>query len=119
MKQTIMQQHDLYLDAPDGGYTEGVGLALRWQRGPLGRGEHRKEPNGCFVETVIEAARGRLLHYQGTQFACSENAEAIGHLEAALRVLNQRTMRREIQGVEGTHGLHEAERAASARKDGV
>jgi len=42
---------------PAGGSVKGVGLDVVWQNGPLGRGENRKEPNGAFVETVIDAAR--------------------------------------------------------------
>lgn len=91
---------------PAGGFVKGVGIDIVWQDGPLGRGEDRKEPNGAFVEGVIEAARQRIDYYQKTEsgkFACRENALAITKLEEALHWLNARTSRRETAGVEGTH----------------
>jgi hypothetical protein len=91
---------------PTGGTVVGVGVTISWQRGPLGRGAHRQPPNGAFVEDVIDAARQRLMFYQAAiegRFACTENAEAIQLLEAALRVLDARTKAREAREVEGTH----------------
>lgn len=88
---------------PAGGSVEGVGLAITWQEGPLGRGEDRMEPNGAFVETVIAAAIQRIEYYNATRFRCRENSLAITKLEEALHWLNARTARREIEGVEGTH----------------
>jgi hypothetical protein len=43
---------------PGGGVTDGVGIHIEWQDGPLGRGGDRSEPNGAFVEGVIAAATG-------------------------------------------------------------
>lgn len=88
---------------PAGGTVDGVGLGITWQNGPLGRGEDRIEPNGAFVETVIDAARQRIEYYQESQFRCRENALAITKLEEALHWLNHRTTRREKENVEGTH----------------
>ncbi len=88
---------------PAGGHVAGTGLTINWQNGPLGRGEDRQEPNGAFVETVIEAARQRIQYYQEAGFACHENREALTHLEGALAVLDARTKSRESAGVEGTH----------------
>ncbi len=88
---------------PTGGHVNGVGLSIVWQNGPLGRDGDRKEPNGAFTETVIDAARQRIQFYQDGKFACIENAEAIKLLEQALAVLNSRTKRREAANVEGTH----------------
>lgn len=88
---------------PTGGSVSGTGIDIRWQNGPLGRGEGRREPNGAFVETVIEAARQRIAFYQDSKFSCRENALAITKLEEALHWLNSRTARREAAGVEGTH----------------
>ncbi len=105
MQQKFLQnRHDKDEQGrPSGGVTSAVGLCIIWQNGPLGRGEERKEPNGAFVETVIEAAKSRLEHYQSSPFACVENQAALNHLTEALRVLHSRTTRRENQGVEGTH----------------
>ncbi len=88
---------------PAGGNTFGRGFAIGWQNGPLGRGEQRKEPNGAFVEDVIEAAADRIRYYQNSRFRCDRNARALQHLEAALSELDARTNSREARGVEGTH----------------
>ena len=88
---------------PAGGCTYGTGFAISWQNGPLGRGEERRAPNGAFVEDIIASAIDRLEWYQQGEFACMENAQAIQDLRRALESLNQRTLRREERGVEGTH----------------
>lgn len=88
---------------PCGGCTYGVGFNISWQNGPLGRNEGRCAPNGAFVEDIIAAAKDRIEHYQSSKFNCQENADAIYHLELALKSLNSRTKRREMQDVEGTH----------------
>ena len=88
---------------PTGGSVLGVGLAIDWQNGPLGRGYDRKAPNGAFVETVIDAARQRIQFYQDSKFKCRENAIAITKLEEALLWLNKRTSDREKRQVEGEH----------------
>ncbi len=95
-----------YFDAdgnPEGGQAFGPGFAVAWQRGPLGRGEDRVDPNGAFVENVIQACIDRLTFYQKSKFACEENAKALEHLHEAKSVLNKRTVDREARGVEGTH----------------
>jgi hypothetical protein len=104
MKQDI-QSHQFTdsMGNPAGGHTFAPGLCIAWQNGPLGRGPGRAEPNGCFVETVIDAAADRLKFYERSRFQCKENAEALHHLEQALSWLNQRTARREAANVEGTH----------------
>ena len=88
---------------PTGGSVSGTGLSINWQNGPLGRGADRKEPNGAFVETVIDAARQRIQFYQDSKFKCRENAIAITKLEEALLWLNKRTSDREKRQVEGLH----------------
>ena len=88
---------------PAGGSVRSPGLSITWQDGPLGRGSERKEPNGAFVETVIEAARQRIEYYQSSRFKCRENALAITKLEEALHWLRHRTEARDERGVEGTH----------------
>lgn len=90
---------------PGGGISSGKGLCISWQNGPLGRDNDKKEPNGAFVETVIAMAKDRLEYYQDSQFNCEENKEAIEHLEAALLILNSRTLSRESRKVEGTHAV--------------
>lgn len=82
-----------------------IALSIRWQDGPLGAPDDpsRLEPNGCFVETVINAAIQRIDHYQETEFASEYNADALFHLEAALASLQARTADRTKRNVEGTH----------------
>lgn len=114
MLQTCTSDHVLEDGKPAGGETyadvgvpgeEGYWriLYVKWQDGPLGRGKQRQEPNGLFVETLIKAAADRIEFYERTQFACEENAQALAHLNEALRWLESRTARREKDGVEGTH----------------
>jgi hypothetical protein len=88
-----------YVDSdgnPTGGKVDGIGIAIRWQEGPLGQGAERKEPSGAFVEGVVQAAIARLKFYQETKFACRENAMALNRLMEALFWLGDR-------GVEGEH----------------
>lgn len=88
---------------PAGGCTFGDGFAISWQNGPLGRGNDRKEPNGAFVENIINAAIDRIEFYQNSKFACESNANTIRFLEQALTSQQSRTANREARDVEGTH----------------
>ena len=88
---------------PGGGVSSGRGITISWQNGPLGRGEERREPNGAFVETILDMAADRLVYYQHSQFACEENAEALRHIRKALESLESRTRDREARNVEGVH----------------
>ena len=104
MRQGIKAEH--YMDEqgnPTGGKSTTRGAVVNWQNGPLGRGEDRKEPNGAFVEDIIDIARERIQFYQSTKFSCRENAIAITKLEEAMQWLNWRTNDREARNVEGTH----------------
>lgn len=104
MYQYITERHDTDNNGnPSGGTTQGVGIDIVWQNGPLAVDGIRREPNGAFVEGVIEAAIGRIKHYQSSKFHGIHNAVALGHLEAALEVLTERTRDRTDRGVEGTH----------------
>lgn len=89
---------------PAGGTVRGTGLSIDWQNGPLGRvgTDERIEPNGAFVETVLEAVKQRIEYYN-TTFGCRENSLAITKIEEAIHWLNHRTNRRVAQNVEGTH----------------
>lgn len=90
---------------PAGGATWGIGIDISWQDGPLRVSGIKIEPNGAFVEDVITAAIGRIEFYQASKFHSLPNAIALGHLNAALEVLNERTREREDRGVEGTHQI--------------
>lgn len=103
-KQGFFSEH--WTDAagkPAGGVATGRGFTISWQNGPLGRGDDRREPNGAFVEDVIEAVMDRIAYYQRTGFWSAFNADAESHLKAALVSLRSRTDDREARGVEGTH----------------
>lgn len=92
-------------ERPAGGTSSGRGFCISWQNGPLGQmgTTERREPNGAFVEDVIQAVIGRLLFYQGSEFACQANADALEALNMAAEALDRRTKDREQRGVEGTH----------------
>jgi len=104
MRQGITERHWNDMQGrPEGGHTFGVGFAIAWQRGPLGRGDLRDPANGAFVEDIIAAAIGRIEFYQASEFACLENADALEALKHAATRLAERTKAREARGVEGTH----------------
>ena len=122
MRQNITSDHEVDDNGnPAGGRSYGTGIDIRWQNGPLGRGDVRAEPNGAFVEGVIEAALDRMRWYQEAQngkFKCRQNALVITKLEEALHwcdvgevveatelrlQLIDRTREREHRDVEGTH----------------
>ena len=91
---------ELHIDK-GGGHSKALGMDIQWQDGVLVDGE----PNGCFVETVIRAVKGRLEHYQSGSFACSENAMAIDALDTAFYWLERRRTDREKRGVANSYEL--------------
>ena len=58
--------------------------------------------NGVNNEDLILMVITRLNAFQNSDYKCDENAEAVKHLEDALRVLRERTNKRAARGVEGT-----------------
>ena len=106
MLGTIDEHHETDENGnPAGGATEGRGFHIEWQNGPLAVDGVRREPNGAFVEDVIQAAIGRIAYYQSSKFSCRENALALTKLQEALHWLQHRTADREKRGVEGTHAV--------------
>lgn len=104
MKNGYFQQH--WRDEnenPAGGVSTGRGFTISWQNGPLGRDAERKEPNGAFVEDVLDAVIERIEFYQRSKFACVDNVEALIRLREAAEALDRRTKDREKRQVEGTH----------------
>lgn len=84
-------------------YSEHPGhFVIRWQDGPVDR-EAGEQPNGAFVEDVLEVCKRRLEFYQDSPFACHENEVAIGDLEHALETLLSRRKDRAERGVQGKH----------------
>lgn len=91
---------------PTGGASVGTGFTIAWQDGPLGRDGDRIEPNGAFVEDVLDAVKGRIEFYEKAnngKFSCQTNKDALAHIVLALEALDSRTKERESRGVEGTH----------------
>lgn len=104
MKNGYFQEHwNDENDNPAGGVSSGRGFTISWQNGPLGRGNERKEPNGAFVEDIIDAAIERIEFYQRSKFKDGYNSQALFFLREAARQLDDRTKAREERQVEGTH----------------
>ena len=71
-------------------------ISFRIQNGPI------KEVgvNGCQVDTLISVAETIILGLNGC-FPCKENEEALQHLRAAVKALDERRVDREKRKVEG------------------
>lgn len=83
--------HELSVERTSNGVYEVVFLDGRKITIPFQTGEDA--PNGVTLEALIMTCVDRLETFQAGEFACSENAEAIGYLEQALRVLSERSVR--------------------------
>ncbi|HYA67865.1 MAG TPA: hypothetical protein VED63_03940 [Acidimicrobiales bacterium] len=106
MQKGIVQDHHFDEDnRPAGGYARGVGINIQWQNGPLVHHGRPHAPNGALVEDVIAAVIGRIEFYQRSRSHCIENAVALGHLRAAVEVLEERTRARADRGVEVAVGI--------------
>lgn len=57
--------------------------------------------HGVIDSDLLEIVRDRLTDFQGGEYACEENANALRHVEEALFWLNQRVMNRADRGVLG------------------
>ena len=75
-------------------------LEIYFQNGPVNR-EAGERPNGTFVEDVLEVCKFRLVAYQASDFKHDANAQAIGHIQQAIDVLNERRDERKARGVFG------------------
>ncbi|HFK1543485.1 TPA: hypothetical protein ACGXM3_005307 [Bacillus cereus] len=62
--------------------------------------------NGAQIEDVIDVLIERLDGFQMGGFPCEENAKAIAMLDNAKYWLNERTRKRQEQGVEGKYTNH-------------
>ncbi|HFK1435026.1 hypothetical protein CN553_12640 [Bacillus cereus] len=62
--------------------------------------------NGAQIEDVIDVLVERLEGFQKGGYPCRENALAITKLEEARMWLNERTRKRQKQGVEGKYTNH-------------
>jgi hypothetical protein len=90
---------------PAGGYAHGVGMCVSFQDGPRGLDENGclKPANGAFVEDLLVAAASRLEFFQGSQFSCEANADALKHIHQAITALHTRAVGRAVRGVLGSH----------------
>lgn len=77
-------------------------INIKFQEGPIG--EHGV--NGCQIEDVINTLVDRLQGFQQGGYPCRENALAITKLEEARLWLDERTRKRQVQGVEGYNVAH-------------
>lgn len=73
--------------------------------------------NGCRVDDVIDVAIERLEDYQSGSLACEENEQAIRALLQAKHSLQQRTHRRQDQGVFNTMRQHRTVRTEDVIDD--
>ena len=73
MSPPVSHRHE-----PSGGQTNGKGLLINWQIGPMKRVDGVAINTEATLEMVIFAAIQRLEYFQSTKFACSENAKALG-----------------------------------------
>lgn len=73
------------------------GLDVHFQNGPI----VENGVNGVTQEALLAIVIDRLRCFQRGPFACSENATALVHAEAALDALKSRTRERMARGVEG------------------
>ena len=73
---------------------------IKFQKG--GRNEPESEV-GVIDSDLLEIVRDRLKLYQEGEFACTENAMALVHIETAIMWLNRRVEDRIKRDVIGTH----------------
>lgn len=76
-----------------------VHLPIPFQNGPIAEAG----TNGITHEALLAILIDRLEGFQGGQYACAENANALADLKTALYWLQSRTKKRVQRGVEGTH----------------
>lgn len=74
-------------------------LHVKFQNGPI----KVSGVNGVTHEALLAILCDRLRGFQSGQYACSDNAVALSHLELAQEALQKRTRERLARGVEGTH----------------
>ncbi|MEW9575453.1 hypothetical protein U9K47_08315 [Bacillus toyonensis] len=77
-------------------------INIKFQEGPI----QENGVNGAQIEDVIDSLVNRLQGFQNGGYPCRENALAITKLEEARLWLNERTRKRQEQGVEGKNEKH-------------
>ena len=76
-----------------------VAANLSFQNGPIAT---PADFNGITNEALLAVLIDRMRGFQSGKFACSENANALTHLEEAMMWLQKRTRDRIARCVEGT-----------------
>lgn len=78
--------------------TDKVLSEVHFQEGPI------KEVgvNGVCNEDLLLMVYARLDCFQHSDYMCTENEEAMRHIEEAVKALRSRTNRRKAAGIEGT-----------------
>lgn len=71
---------------------------IQFQKGPL----QEAGPNGIFMEDLLVIVKDRLEGFQAGSFACTENQNALDHVNSALQAMAARTAKRKAAGTEGT-----------------
>lgn len=79
------------------GFDAGGQHYVRFQNG--GIADHGV--NGITQEVLLAIVEDRLTSFQKGPFACTENADALGHVRIAMQILQNRTRERMSRGVEG------------------
>jgi hypothetical protein len=74
---------------------------ILFQNGPIN--EDGNGPNGIQNEDLLAILIDRMRGFQSGPYACEFNEEALGLLERALQVMQERTRDRLARNVEGTH----------------
>lgn len=78
---------------------------IQFQHGP--RGVDGSVP-GIYTDDLLAIIQQQLEDFQAGPFACPENGEALGHIQAARHALSLRTARRLGQGVLGLNEQHKS-----------
>jgi hypothetical protein len=75
------------------------GIRIEFQNGPI----QEVGVNGISQEALLAIVEDRLLGFQSGDYACRENAIALGRVQEAMMWLHKRTRDRMVRGVEGTN----------------
>lgn len=76
-------------------------FTIKFQKGPI----QEVGVNGCQVEDLLNIIIDRLQDFQGGNFPCIENQQALSHCRTSLEWLEYRTDMRRKRGVEGKSTL--------------
>jgi hypothetical protein len=76
---------------PMGGFADGLGFTISWQRGQLKFNENKQAlPNGAFVYDIVAVARDRVKFFQESKYKNEDYKKALKLLTKALEYLKVR-----------------------------